>query len=113
MTCNEEGSLALHLVLSITEGGEPARRAADAGRVACPRQSMGPNRYEHGQQSIKKMVTVAPQDIDGCEGTSKSPWQEELFEQLGKKAELRREGPSAGSEALVLPDHDGERGLWT
>lgn len=113
MTCNEEGSLALHLVLSITEGGEPARRAADAGRVACPRQSMGPNRYEHGQQSIKKMVTVAPQDIDGCEGTSKSPWQEELFEQLGKKAELRREGPSAGSEALVLPGHDGERGLWT
>ena len=74
---------------------------------------MGPNRYEHGQQSIKKMVTVAPQDIDGCEGTSKSPWQEELFEQLGKKAELRREGPSAGSEALVLPGHDGKRGLWT
>lgn len=41
------------------------------------------------------MVAVAPQDIDGCEGTKKSPWQEEIFEQLGKKAELRRHWQAA------------------
>ena len=41
------------------------------------------------------MVAVAPQDIDGYEGTNKSPWQEVLFEQLGKKAELRRHWQAA------------------
>lgn len=47
----------------------------------------------------------------GVRETNKSPWQEEILSKLGKKAELRREGPLAGSEALVLPGYDGKRGL--
>lgn len=72
---------------------------------------MGPSRYEHGQESKTDGSSCSLGYWMGVR-TNKSPWQEELFEQLGKKAELRREGPLAGSEALVLPGYDGKRGLW-
>ena len=72
MTCNEEGSLALHPILSITGGSKPARRATDAGRVPYPRQSMGPSRAGGKQRGSEIRDLVRWRQRPRSEGTR---WQ--------------------------------------
>lgn len=85
MTCNEEGSLALHPVLSITGGSKPARRATDAGRVPYPRQSMGPSRYEHGQESKNRWKQLLPRILMGVREPTRAPGKRNFLSNWGRR----------------------------